>query len=96
MILPVIGLAAAFSLLIVGMGVSAMRRKPMTGSEGMVGLIGTAKTALDPRGQLSIHGEIWQAVSDRPLKPGERAQVIKVEGLTLYVSPVLHEKEATL
>jgi membrane-bound serine protease (ClpP class) len=95
-ILPVIGLAAAFSLLIVGMGVSAMRRKPMTGSEGMVGLIGTAKTTLDPRGQLSIHGEIWQAVSDRPLKPGERAQVIKVEGLTLYVSPVLHEKEATL
>ena len=95
-ILPVIGLAAAFSLFIVGMGVTAMRRKPLTGTEEMVGLIGTAKTALDPRGQLSIHGEIWQAVSDEPLKPGERAQVTKVEGLTLYVRPVLHEKEATL
>jgi membrane-bound serine protease (ClpP class) len=95
-ILPVIGLAAAFSLFIVGMGVSAMRRKPVTGTEEMVGLIGTAKTALDPRGQLSIHGEIWQAVSDQPLKPGERAQVTKVEGLTLYVRPVLHEKEALL
>jgi membrane-bound serine protease (ClpP class) len=94
-ILPVVGLAAAFSLFIVGMGVQAMRRKPVTGSEEMVGLIGIARTALDPRGQLSIRGELWQAVSDQPLKPGDRAQVTKVEGLTLYVRPVLREKEAT-
>ena len=95
-ILPVIGLAAAFSLLIVGMGVKAMRRKPVTGTEEMVGLIGVAKTAVDPRGQLSIHGELWQAVSDQPLKPGDRAEVTRVEGLTLHVRPILHEKEATL
>jgi membrane-bound serine protease (ClpP class) len=95
-ILPVIGLAAAFSLLIVGMGVKAMRRKPLTGTEEMVGLIGVAKTAVDPRGQLSIHGELWQAVSDQPLKPGDRAEVTRVEGLTLHVRPILHEKEATL
>jgi membrane-bound serine protease (ClpP class) len=95
-ILPVIGLAAAFSLFIVGMGVTAMRRKPLTGTEEMVGLIGVVKTAVDPRGQLSIHGELWQAVSDQPLKPGDRAEVTRVEGLTLHVRPVLHEKGATL
>lgn len=95
-ILPVIGLAAAFSLFIVGMGVKAMRRKTLTGTEEMVGLIGVAKTAVDPHGQLSIHGELWQAVSDQPLKPGDRAEVTKVEGLTLHVKPVLQKQEATL
>src|SRR5438132_5859249 len=34
-ILPVVTLAAGFSLFVVGMGVRAMRRQPTTGSEGM-------------------------------------------------------------
>ena len=46
-ILPVVALAAAFSLFIVGMGVRAMRRRPATGREEMVGLVGIVKTALD-------------------------------------------------
>ncbi|WP_447599985.1 NfeD family protein [Nitrospira sp. Nam80] len=95
-IVPVIGLATVFSLFIVGMGVRAMRSRPLTGVEGMVGLIGIAKTAVAPHGQLSVHGELWEAVSDRPLQPGDRAEVIKVEGLTLHVRPVVHEHEATL
>jgi len=93
-ILPVVGLAAVFSLFIVGMGVRAMRRAPVTGAEEMVGLIGVARTTLAPQGHLSIHGEIWEAVSDAPLNPGDHAQVTRVEGLTLYVRPVLPKKEA--
>jgi membrane-bound serine protease (ClpP class) len=93
-ILPVVGLATAFSLLIVGTGIRAMRRTPVTGAEEMVGLIGVARTSLAPQGHLSIHGEIWEAVSDEPLKPGDQAQVTRVEGLTLYVRPVLPKKEA--
>jgi len=93
-ILPVVGLAAALSLLIVGMGVRAMRRAPVTGVEEMVGLIGIARTTLDPQGHVSIHGEIWKAVSDEPLNPGDHAQVTRVDGLTLYVRPVRPKKEA--
>jgi membrane-bound serine protease (ClpP class) len=95
-ILPVIGLAAAFSLFIVSMGIHAMQRKPATGTESMVGLIGVARTALDPHGQLSVHGELWEAVSDQPLKAGEQAEVLKVEGLTLHVQPVLQGKGTVL
>ena len=69
-ILPVIALAAAFSLFIVGMGVRAMRRRPATGREEMVGLVGIVKTALTPHGQLAVHGELWEAISERPLQPG--------------------------
>jgi membrane-bound serine protease (ClpP class) len=93
-ILPVVALAAAFSLIIVGMGVKAMRQRPATGREEMVGLVGIVKTALTPRGQLAVHGELWEAISDRPLQPGDEAEVIRVDGLRLYVKPISKQTEA--
>ncbi len=93
-ILPVVAMAAFFTLFIVGMGLRALKPRPLTGREGMVGLIGVAKTALAPRGQLSVHGELWEAVSEQPLQPGDQAEVTRVEGLTLYVKPVSAKKEA--
>jgi membrane-bound serine protease (ClpP class) len=53
-----------------------------------------AKTALAPQGQLSVHGELWEAVSEQPLQPGDQAEVTRVEGLKLYVKPVSPKKEA--
>ncbi len=93
-IVPVIITAAAMSLVIVGMSVRALRRSPQTGSEGMIGAVGVAKTALRPGGKLAIHGELWDAVSDTPVEEGTLAKVLRVEGLTLYVTPVLQKKEA--
>ncbi|MBI3356486.1 MAG: nodulation protein NfeD [Nitrospirae bacterium] len=93
-IVPVIITTAAVSLFIVGMGIRAMRRSPQTGREGMIGAIGIAKTALRPDGKVAIHGELWDAVSDAPVEPGTSAKVLRVEGLTLYVTPVLQKKEA--
>ncbi|MCP9471724.1 MAG: nodulation protein NfeD [Nitrospira sp.] len=92
--IPVIAATAAVSLLIVGMGVRALRRSPQTGSEGMIGAVGVAKTALRPDGKLMIHGELWDAVSDSPLEEGATAKVLRIEGLTLYVTPVFQKKEA--
>jgi membrane-bound serine protease (ClpP class) len=93
-ILPVVALAAAFSLFIVGMGVRAMRRQAATGREEMVGLVGIVKTALTPHGQLAVHGELWEAISERPLQPGDKAEVIRVDGLRLYVKPLTKQTEA--
>ncbi len=91
--IPVITATAAATLLIVGMGIRAIRSSPKTGVEGMIGAIGIAKTTLSPEGKLAIHGELWDAVSDSPVEPGRTAKVLRVEGLTLYVTPVT-EKEA--
>jgi membrane-bound serine protease (ClpP class) len=93
-ILPVVTLAALFSLFIVGMGVKAMRRRPMTGREEMVGLVGIVKTALAPHGQFAVHGELWEAVSEQPLQPGDEAEVTGVDGLRLRVRPLTKQKEA--
>ena len=93
-IVPVIMTTAAVSLFIVGMGVRALRRSPQTGTESMVGAVGVAKTALCPDGKLAIHGELWDAVSDTPVEQGASAKVLRVEGLTLFVTPVFQQKEA--
>lgn len=92
-IIPVIVTTAGVSLFLIGMGVRAMRRPPQTGSEGMIGAVGVAKTALRPSGTVAIHGELWDAVSDTPVEPGTSAKVLRVEGLTLYVTPIT-QKEA--
>ncbi|HZS10964.1 MAG TPA: nodulation protein NfeD [Nitrospirales bacterium] len=87
-IVPVVATAGIVSLLIVGMGVRAMRKRPTTGSEGMIGLIGVAKTALVPQGQIQVRGEIWEASSTVPLQPGASVEVTRIEGLKLHVKPV--------
>jgi membrane-bound serine protease (ClpP class) len=84
-IVPVIGLAALVAFAMVGMGMRAMRRRPVTGSEGMIGLVGMAKTALAPRGQMAVRGELWEAISDEPVEAGAMVEVTAIEGLTLRV-----------
>jgi membrane-bound serine protease (ClpP class) len=84
-IVPVIGFAALVTFAMVGMGMRAMRRRPVTGSEGMIGLVGMAKTALAPRGQMAVRGELWEAISDEPVEAGAMVEVTAIEGLTLRV-----------
>ena len=92
-IIPVVLTASLFSLAVVGAGLRALRRPPSTGREELIGLIGEVKTALSPNGQVSIHGELWEATSEVPLQPGDRAEVTRVDGLHLYVKPVLRQHE---
>lgn len=87
-ILPVVALAAGVTFFLVGMGMQAMRRPAVTGREELVGMVGIVTTALTPHGQLAVHGELWQAVSDLPLQPGEEAEVTGIQGLQLSVKPV--------
>lgn len=72
------------------MAVRSGRRRPVTGAEAMIGSIGIAKTDVNPRGHIALHGEIWEAVSQAPIQRGEAAKVTAVDGLTLTVAPV-HE-----
>lgn len=84
-----IAMISAFSLLVVGflvyMALRARRLPVRSGLEGMIHEIGTARSPLAPRGKVFIHGEIWDAVSDEPVSPGERVEVLGVRDLTLAV-----------
>ncbi|MND05868.1 hypothetical protein D3C83_269010 [compost metagenome] len=63
------------------------RKRAATGREGMVSERGTARTDLQPRGKVSVHGEIWDAVSEAPVAAGQPIEVIEVDGLLLRVQP---------
>ncbi|HSN89105.1 MAG TPA: nodulation protein NfeD [Thermoanaerobaculia bacterium] len=89
--LEFIAVLAVFSLAVVGfltMMSLRMSRVPVrTGPEGMLHELGTARTALAPRGKVFVHGEIWDAVAEEPVAAGETVQVTGVRNLTLAVRP---------
>ena len=86
-LLPTVVTAAAIMAAMTWMAVKAGRRKPVTGKESMIGQIATVRTDVTPRGEVLLHGELWEAVSDRPIKRGEEAEVTSIDGLTLTVAP---------
>jgi len=84
-LVPTVALTAGFFLFALTLGVRAFRRRPLLGVSGLVGQTGVARGALEPEGQVSVHGEIWRAVADRPLPDGTAVTVVDVQGLTLRV-----------
>ncbi len=92
-ILPMVALVLGFTFFVVRFGVKALRSRTTTGSEGMVGLIGLAKTNFSPDGKIFVHGELWNAVSSDPVSAGQEIEVTKMEGLILHVKPVLPQRE---
>ncbi|MDH4210416.1 MAG: nodulation protein NfeD [candidate division WOR-3 bacterium] len=79
-------IVAGFVIFILALGVRAQFRKRATGSDGMVGEIGTAKTDVkNDGGTVYVHGEFWNAASDKLIKSGQKVRVMGVEGMTLKV-----------
>lgn len=89
LIITTVLVATVFFLWVVGLGLRAQQRKPATGQEAMVGETGTVMTDMKPgtTGQVTVHGEIWKATSDRELKAGDRVVVDSFENWTLKVKP---------
>lgn len=87
-LLPTVITVGALVGTVIWMAAKSGRRGPVTGVEGMIGSIGIAKTDLNPRGQILIQGELWEAISQTPIRQGEAAEVTSIEGLTVNVGPV--------
>lgn len=87
-LLPTVMMIGTLIGVMAWMAVKSTRGKSVTGTEGMIGSIGIAKTDLNPRGQIAIQGEIWDAVSRTPIREGEAAEVMSIEGLTVTVVPI--------
>ncbi|MEK7293386.1 MAG: nodulation protein NfeD [Nitrospirota bacterium] len=86
-LLPTVVTAAAIMFGMAWLAMKARRRVPVSGKESMVGEIAMARTDVAPHGQVFLHGELWEAVSEQPIKRGDEAEVRSVEGLTLKVVP---------
>jgi membrane-bound serine protease (ClpP class) len=86
-VIPVVVGFAIVGTLLVRLAVAAQRRPAVSGAGGMIGETGEALTAIEPGkvGQVSTHGEIWNAVADDVVRRGERVRVTAVNGLTITV-----------
>jgi membrane-bound serine protease (ClpP class) len=94
----IVPVTVAFGVIVLGLGrlaVNAQRLKPVTGVEGMLGEQGRSLTAIgaDQPGQVSVHGEIWRAVSGEIIPAGTRIRVVALDGLTVVVETVPASKE---
>lgn len=90
------GLAAGtfgFFMLVVGALVKSRRQRLAIGNEAMIGESVRAMEDFDQHGHVFAQGETWQAVSDRPVRKGDRLRIRRIDGLTLEVSPDKREQE---
>ena len=90
-LIPVSLATAAITFFLLGKVVAAHRKRVLTGIEGMVGLAALADVDFVPRegkyaGFVRVHGELWKALSERPVEAEQSVWVAAVDGLTLKVT----------
>ncbi len=90
--MPIIGgIAFVAGLILCGIVwmFSRARRTPVvTGIDQLVGSSAEAVDGFAEQGLVRLGGELWKAHSSAPLRPGQRARVVKVEGLQVWVEPL--------
>lgn len=78
--------SAAFFIFAMRMVIKAHRARPSSGVESLAGTEGVATEDIGPSGgQVFIHGEYWNAISDHPITKGQTVVVMEVNGLKLKV-----------
>jgi membrane-bound serine protease (ClpP class) len=69
-------------------GVKAQYRRIKTGKEALIGAKGIVTTALEPKGEIRVLGEFWQATTkDGTIQVGADVEVVSMEGMFLVVKP---------
>jgi membrane protein implicated in regulation of membrane protease activity len=86
-VVAVIG-ALVLEIVEIRWGLKLARARSSTGVEALIGQRAEAATALDPTGQVLVHGERWAARSSRAVEPGTTVEIDAVNGLELSVTPV--------
>ncbi|MGQ9664283.1 MAG: NfeD family protein [bacterium] len=88
-IMVVVIIIVGFVGVLLFLGIKAQFRKPAAGRESLIGEQGVARTQINKEGgTVFVHGEFWNAVSDKPIKKGARVKVISAQGMVLKVEPL--------
>ena len=95
----IVGMALASAAVIIAIGSFAarsLRRPVVSGSEEMLGALGKVERATgDGDWWIAVHGEHWRARSAQALSPGDRVRVAGIDGLTLTVTPIAAQSDAS-
>lgn len=96
-IVPVALTMAGLMLFLGRLALRAQRLNSPMGPEALLAETGHALTAIGASGagQIRLHGEIWRAVSVKPVASGTPVRVTAVRGLTVHVEPLEPEVPRT-
>jgi membrane-bound serine protease (ClpP class) len=72
---------------IVWFAVRARRQPVVSGREDMIGAVAVALDDFEGPGHVSAHGERWNALSEAPVRRGQKLRVTGMNGLVLSVRP---------
>jgi membrane-bound serine protease (ClpP class) len=88
---------AALTVFLMRLVLRSRKWKSATGLEELMGEQGIAVSAMQAgaEGMIRIHGELWRAISARPVPEGKSVRVLRIEGLKLYVEPIESPASAT-
>lgn len=77
--------SAGIFLYALGAVVATRQRRVTTGMEGMLDEIAVANEDFVGKGHVRALSENWSAISDQPVKKGDKLEITEVDGLTLKV-----------
>ncbi|RUM88119.1 MAG: nodulation protein NfeD [Thermodesulfatator sp.] len=88
-LLPVVGVVSLFFLTVTYLAARALRRRPISGAEGLLGQEGQTLTEVGPEGgEIFVCGEIWRAEAERVIPPRTPVRVVAQKGLKVRVEPL--------
>jgi membrane-bound serine protease (ClpP class) len=95
-----LGIVSAISFYFISRKVLAAHREERvrTGTEGIIGSAGEARSSIDPDGRVWLGGTNWSArlaAGSEPIRLGDRVTVEAVDGLTLVVRPEPHAVQSS-
>jgi len=85
LMMPAILLVGGFFIVVAGLAFRAFRSKPKGGNEGLIGETGLVKEVIAPEGLVFVHGEYWKAEAAEKIAPGEKVEIIGLDGMILKV-----------
>ena len=89
-LITTVTITAGFFILLATLAFRAFIRKPASGSEGLIGMVGVATSRIAPQGKVFVHGEYWNASSADAIEDGEEIEVVGIKGLKITVKKVIN------
>ena len=83
----------AFFAFVLGALFQSRKRPVVSGSEHLIGAVGTVLEDFEGTGQIRVFGEIWKASSPVPLTRNQKVRIVSVQGLILNVNPISIKNE---
>lgn len=94
-LISVVALSSAFLLLFtIGLAIKSHRKPVVSGREEMLSSDGLVVEDFTHDGEVLVHGEVWLAHSQHPLRKNQRVRVTGRRGLILDVAPLDEEEKA--